>query len=82
MRVRLFARARETAGAGELRFDVEDVPRLGALRSRLAADLGGDFAAVLATSRLWINGDEPDEGDGSVLHDDDEVAVLPPVSGG
>jgi molybdopterin converting factor small subunit len=37
---------------------------------------------VLAGSRVWVNGDEPAEGPATPLHDDDEVAVLPPVSGG
>jgi molybdopterin converting factor small subunit len=37
---------------------------------------------VLDTARVWINGDEPLAGDATVLHDGDEVAVLPPVSGG
>jgi molybdopterin converting factor small subunit len=31
---------------------------------------------------VWINGDEPIAGDKTQLHDGDEVAVLPPVSGG
>jgi molybdopterin converting factor small subunit len=43
---------------------------------------GGEFEAVLATARVWINGDEPTDGDATVLADGDEVAVIPPVSGG
>ena len=41
---------------------------------------GPSFAAVLATSRVWVNG-EPASPDTAVSADD-EVAVLPPVSGG
>jgi molybdopterin converting factor small subunit len=37
---------------------------------------------VLENARVWINGDEPGDGDATVLSDSDEVAVLPPVSGG
>jgi molybdopterin converting factor small subunit len=31
---------------------------------------------------VWVNGDEPVAGDATVLGPGDEVAVLPPVSGG
>jgi len=37
---------------------------------------------VLDTARVWINGDAPRDGDATVLSPGDEVAVLPPVSGG
>jgi len=41
---------------------------------------GGAFTDVLAGCRIWCNG-EPASVDDRV-GDDDEVAVLPPVSGG
>ena len=44
------------------------------------ARFGDDFARVLATSRVWVNG-EPAQDDRR-LSASDEVAVLPPVSGG
>jgi molybdopterin converting factor small subunit len=31
---------------------------------------------------VWVNGEEPGDGSATRLADDDEVAVLPPVSGG
>jgi molybdopterin converting factor small subunit len=37
---------------------------------------------VLETARVWVNGDEPAEGQATTLVDGDEVAVIPPVSGG
>jgi molybdopterin converting factor small subunit len=43
---------------------------------------GPTFAGVLETARVWVNGDEPPEGSETELHDGDEIAVLPPVSGG
>lgn len=75
--LRCFAQAREAAGVA-----VDTVP--GATVDevlRAATDRYGDgFAQVLSTCRIWVNGD-PARGDLSVS-DADEVAVLPPVSGG
>ena len=44
------------------------------------ARFGPVFAGVLASSKVWVNG-EP-AGDGDPVGATDEVAVLPPVSGG
>ena len=44
------------------------------------ARYGPAFAAVLPTCKVWVNG-EPATPDQAVT-DADEVAVLPPVSGG
>jgi molybdopterin converting factor small subunit len=41
---------------------------------------GPHFAEVLARSRVWCNGEPVDKAD--ALKPGDEVAVLPPVSGG
>jgi molybdopterin converting factor small subunit len=79
VRVRFFAAARDAAGATELGVAPQ---RLGDLLDMLRADRGATFAAVLATARVWVNGDDPTHGDATVLVAGDEVAVLPPVSGG
>jgi molybdopterin converting factor small subunit len=75
--VRLFAAARDAAGTGRdvLPGDtVADVLEL-ALRR-----YGDGFAAVLASSRIWVNGEPAESGD--PIGTADELAVLPPVSGG
>ncbi|MEX1216954.1 MAG: MoaD/ThiS family protein [Acidimicrobiales bacterium] len=75
--LRLFASAREAAGTGRA-----DVPGA-TVNEVLAAAIdryGATFAEVVSNSRVWCNG-EPATGD-VVVGDADEVAVLPPVSGG
>jgi len=55
---------------------------LDALLTWARREYGTEFSAVLETSRIWINGDSPADDGATLLADDDEVAVLPPVSGG
>ena len=43
---------------------------------------GPGFGAVLDAARVWLNGDEPEAGPATPLRPGDELAVLPPVSGG
>ena len=75
--LRLFAAAREAAGTGRTELPGATVSEiLDGARARF----GDDFAQVLATSRIWVNG-EPADSDEPVTATD-EVAVLPPVSGG
>ena len=78
-RLRLFAQAREAAGCSSDEFDAVT---LGDLLDDARARYGPVFVAVLDQARVWVNGDDPPAGDATLLHDDDEVAVLPPVSGG
>ena len=75
--LRLFAAAREAAGTG--RATVEGAT-VGAVLDEATARFGAGFADVLGTCRVWVNG-EPATRDQSVAAAD-EVAVLPPVSGG
>ena len=80
--LRLFAAAREAAGRGHDEFEPEHAPTVGALLEGAAARYGPRFADVVACSRVWVNGDEPADASATILADGDEVAVLPPVSGG
>lgn len=75
--LRLFAQAREAAGtsrdvvSGSTVADVVDAAR---------QKYGERFAAILPTCRIWLNGEEVHPS--TAVSDKDEVAVLPPVSGG
>jgi molybdopterin synthase sulfur carrier subunit len=75
--LRLFAGAREAAGMSTTLYDASTV---GEILSIAENDFGNEFSQILAVSRVWLNGD-PVEGDAEIS-DGDEVAVLPPVSGG
>ena len=75
--LRLFAAAREAAGTGR---DVVDGATVADVLDAARARYGEPFTAVLRTAKIWVNG-EPADGDAAV-GEGDEVAVLPPVSGG
>lgn len=75
--LRLFAAAREAAGTASVEVPGATVDEvLAAARARF----GPGFAAVVDASKVWRNG-EPAQGADAVA-ERDEVAVLPPVSGG
>ena len=75
----LFAAAREAAGTHR---ETIDAGTVGEVLAIARARHGDAFAAVLAGSRVWLDGEEPASGDATPVGDDAEVAVLPPVSGG
>ncbi|HSS09340.1 MAG TPA: MoaD/ThiS family protein [Acidimicrobiales bacterium] len=75
--LRLFAAAREAAGTAR---DTVNAATVGAVLEEARARYGEHFSAICAESRIWLNG-EPADRDMAV-GEGDEVAVLPPVSGG
>jgi molybdopterin converting factor small subunit len=76
-RLVLWGPAREAAGT---RVDVVDGDSLDVVLDEAVRRYGPKFRAVLEVSRVWVNG-EPAEA-GALLRHEDEIAVLPPVSGG
>ncbi len=75
--LRFFAAAREAAGTS---VDTVNAATVGAVLAEARTRYGSHFEAVLGGCRVWLNG-EPAELDAPV-GDRDEIAVLPPVSGG
>lgn len=75
--LRLFAQAREAAGTGS-----DELPGATVAELLTAAQqrYGSEFTQVAGTCKVWVNG-RPAEGSTTVGHTD-EVALLPPVSGG
>ena len=75
--LRLFASAREAAGTAH---DTVPGATVDEVLSAAVSRFGSNFAAVLETCRVWLNGEQVSGA--TPVTDHDEVAVLPPVSGG
>ncbi len=73
----MFASAREAAGTRD-----DELPgaTVGEVLDGAVARYGPVFEGVLETATVWCNGDAVDRD--HAVGADDEVAVLPPVSGG
>ena len=76
-RLLLFAAARDAAGCRTVEIDADTV---GTVLDEAVNRFGDHFAAILAHSKVWVDG-EPAERSEPVT-ESSEVAVLPPVSGG
>jgi molybdopterin converting factor subunit 1 len=77
--VRLFARARDLAGAGQVTVQLPDTATAGDLRRQLAREIPA-LAGLLGRSALAVNDEFSQEE--TPLSEQSEVALLPPVSGG
>lgn len=77
--VHLFARARDLAGADAVTVELPPAATVAALRSALS-DRVPSLAPLLARSAVAVDHDFAE--DTHVLTAADEVAVIPPVSGG
>ena len=77
--VHLFARARELAAADAVAVELPAGSTVAALRAALAARFPA-LAPLLAVCAVAVNHDFAD--DARALSPADEVAVIPPVSGG
>jgi molybdopterin converting factor small subunit len=76
-RLRLFGPARVAAGTASVTLPGESVS---AIVAAAEAQFGDAFAQVVAVSNIWLNGDPVDPA--TSVEEGDEVAVIPPVSGG
>jgi MoaD family protein len=76
--VRFFAQAREATGTAHS--DVERADTVGDVVASIEARYGEPFRKVLPICRIWVNG-QPATYE-TPIADSDEVAFLPPVSGG
>ena len=75
--LRLFASARTAAGTAR---DLLPGRTVGQVLDAAVARYGAEFAAVLPTCAIWVDGEPATAA--TPVGDDDEVGVLPPVSGG
>jgi molybdopterin converting factor small subunit len=75
--LRLFANLREAAGASTVQVEGATVAEV---IGTATAEYGERFAKGLPTAKVWVNGDPAD--DTTTVGADDEIALIPPVSGG
>ncbi len=75
--LRLFAQLKDSAGTGSIELDA---PTVGDLLAVASTEFGEAFAAGITTSGIWVNGEPADPT--TPISPTDEVAVIPPVSGG
>jgi molybdopterin synthase catalytic subunit len=79
IKVKFFAILRERAGAGEISKEINDGSTIAQLWQSLQEDYpklaGPTFRLLYAVNQNYVTPEQ-------VLNDGDEVAIIPPVSGG
>ncbi len=75
--LRLFGPARTICNLKEIHIEASSVLEV---LSKAESMFGDQFKDILGVSAIWLNGERADLDAG--VSDTDEVAVLPPVSGG
>jgi len=78
-KVKLFAMLREKAGTPELRLELPEVCTVADLRAEVARRFP-ELPVLANTVMVAVNAEYVEES--HLLHDGDEVALIPPVSGG
>ena len=76
-RLRLFAGLRDIAGTSSIEIDEPTVARV---LETATERFGPAFSEAARRARVWVNGDEAEGGE--TVGPTDEVALIPPVSGG
>lgn len=76
-KLRLFAQVREAAGTNKADVAGDTVAQV---LANASDQFGEHFVDLLPICRVWVNGEPAEPTD--PVSDSDEVALLPPVSGG
>jgi molybdopterin converting factor subunit 1 len=80
VQVELFARLRELAGSSELSVPLSQSATVGDLRDAIGRIWQGEGRNLAQRSAVAVNGEYAR--DDLILGDGDEIALIPPVSGG
>jgi molybdopterin converting factor subunit 1 len=79
IQVHIFARFRDVFGADVVDINLPDSATVGALRAAIASR-NVEISALLTRSQVAVNNEFAD--DETIVRAGDEVALIPPVSGG
>ena len=79
VRILFFASVREAVGCREMEMEIPEGTSAGDLKTRLVG-MYPDLAGIQQSISLAVNAEYV--GEEKILHQDDDVAFIPPVSGG